>query len=105
MVEQLSETMPEDLVMASQSTGLSSGASVTRDVAMSVIPPLTSAEPSVATIVGSRFGRDVRRYFRMRFCSPDCLKAYQQRLDKLTRVKIERINLSPALSDEASKAA
>jgi hypothetical protein len=56
MVEQLSETMPEDLVMASQSTGLSSGASVTRDVAMSVIPPLTSAEPSVATIVGSRLG-------------------------------------------------
>jgi hypothetical protein len=41
----------------------------------------------------------------MRFCSADCLKAYQQRLDKLTRVKIERIDLSPALSDEASKAA
>jgi hypothetical protein len=41
----------------------------------------------------------------MRFCSADCLKAYQQRLDKLTRVKIERINLSPALSVEASKAA
>jgi hypothetical protein len=43
------------------------------------------------------FGRVVRRYFRMRFCSPDCLKAYQQRLDKLTRVKIERLNLSGRL--------
>ena len=51
------------------------------------------------------FGRVVRRYFRMRFCSPDCLKAYQQRLDKLTRVKMKRLNLSPALSDGASKAA
>jgi hypothetical protein len=32
-------------------------------------------------------------------------KAYQQRLDKLIRVKIERLNPSPALSDGASKAA
>jgi hypothetical protein len=47
----------------------------------------------------------VHRYFRMRFCSSGCLKAYQQRLDKLTRVKIERLDLSHAFTDGASKAA
>jgi hypothetical protein len=41
----------------------------------------------------------------MRFCSSDCLKAYQQRLDKLTRVKIERLDLSRAFSGRASEAA
>jgi hypothetical protein len=41
----------------------------------------------------------------MRFCSPSCLKAYQQRLDKLTRVKIERLDLSRALSEGTSEAA
>ena len=47
----------------------------------------------------------LHRYFRMRFCSPSCLKAYQQRLDKLTRVKIERLDLSRALSEGTSEAA
>ena len=28
------------------------------------------------------FGLVVHRYFRMRFCSLGCLKAYQERLDK-----------------------
>jgi hypothetical protein len=51
------------------------------------------------------FGLIVHRYFRMRFCSSDCLKAYQQRLDKLTRVKIERLDLSRAFSGRASEAA
>jgi hypothetical protein len=51
------------------------------------------------------FGLILHRYFRMRFCSSDCLKAYQQRLDKLTRVKIERLDLSHAFSDETSEAA
>ena len=51
------------------------------------------------------FGLVLHRYFRMRFCSPDCLKAYQQRLDTLTRTKIERLNLSRAFSDGKSEAA
>ena len=51
------------------------------------------------------FGLVVHRYFRMRFCSPDCLKAYQQRLDKLTRVKIERLDPLRAFSDGTSEAA
>ena len=51
------------------------------------------------------FGLVLHRYFRMRFCSSDCLKAYQQRLDKLTRVKIERLDLSHAFSDATSEAA
>jgi hypothetical protein len=51
------------------------------------------------------FGLVLHRYFRMRFCSRDCLKAYQQRLDKLTRVKIERLDQSPALSHRAPEAA
>jgi hypothetical protein len=31
----------------------------------------------------------------MRFCSADCLKAYQGRLDELTMMKIKRTDLSP----------
>ena len=34
----------------------------------------------------------LHRYFRMRFCSPGCLKAYQERLNKLTCMKIEQID-------------
>jgi hypothetical protein len=44
------------------------------------------------------FGLVVHRYFRMRFCSAGCLKAYQERLEKLTRIKIERLDLSGAMS-------
>ena len=51
------------------------------------------------------FGLIRHHYFRMRFCSSDCLKAYQQRLDKLTRTKIERLDLSRAFSDGESEAA
>ena len=51
------------------------------------------------------FGLVLHRYFRMRFCSSLRLKAYQQRLDKLTRVKIERLDLSHAFSDGTSEAA
>ena len=51
------------------------------------------------------FGLVVHRYFRMRFCSLGCLKAYQERLDKLTRIKIEHLDLSRAASHVASPAA
>jgi hypothetical protein len=40
------------------------------------------------------FGLILHRYFRMRFCSADCLKAYQRRLDELTTMKIQHIDLS-----------
>src|SRR4029077_13801926 len=40
------------------------------------------------------FGLILHRYFRMRFCSSDCLKAYQRRLDELTTMKIQHIDLS-----------
>jgi hypothetical protein len=42
----------------------------------------------------------VFRYFRMRFCSSDCQKAYQQRLSKITRAKIEF--LDPSQTSEAA---
>jgi hypothetical protein len=50
------------------------------------------------------FGLVVHRYFRMRFCSSNCLKTYQRRLDKLTRVKIERLDLSRAFSGSSEAA-
>ena len=34
------------------------------------------------------FGLILHRYFRMRFCSADCLDAYQRRLDDLTMMEI-----------------
>jgi hypothetical protein len=40
------------------------------------------------------FGLILHRYFRMRFCSADCLKAYQSRLDELTMMKIQHTDLS-----------
>jgi hypothetical protein len=36
----------------------------------------------------------LHRYFRMRFCSSDCLDAYQRRLNELTMMKIQDIELS-----------
>jgi hypothetical protein len=40
------------------------------------------------------FGLILHRYFRMRFCTADCLDAYQRRLDELTMVKIQHTDLS-----------
>jgi hypothetical protein len=34
------------------------------------------------------FGLIIHRFWRMRFCSADCLTAYQRRLDKETIAKI-----------------
>ena len=43
------------------------------------------------------FGLILHRYFRMRFCSADCLAAYQDRLSDLTMVKIRCLELPPTL--------
>jgi hypothetical protein len=43
------------------------------------------------------FGLILHRYFRMRFCSADCLSAYQRRLDGLTMIKIRSLELPEAL--------
>jgi len=45
------------------------------------------------------FGLILHRYFRMRFCSADCLTAYQGRLDDLTVIKIRCLELPHALSN------
>ena len=43
------------------------------------------------------FGLILHRYFRMRFCSADCLSAYQRRLDGLTMIKIRSLELPRTL--------
>jgi hypothetical protein len=40
------------------------------------------------------FGLILHCYFRLRFCSADCLKAYQGRLAELTMMKIQHADLS-----------
>jgi hypothetical protein len=45
------------------------------------------------------FGLILHRYFRMRFCSADCLAAYQDRLSDLTMVKIRCLELPTTLSN------
>jgi hypothetical protein len=41
-------------------------------------------------------GRNTRRYFQMRFCSPACVGAYQSRLQEQTKVKIGRLGFATA---------
>jgi hypothetical protein len=65
----------------------------------------TTADRSAATIVGSRLGESFTATFECGSVLPIASKPYQQRLDKLTRMKIEHLDLSRALSDGASKAA
>ena len=38
-------------------------------------------------------GLNVHRYWRMLFCSADCVKAYQRRLDKVTLGKVRRLEI------------
>jgi hypothetical protein len=45
-------------------------------------------------------GLIVHLYWRMRFYSGDCLKAYQRRLDKLTMINIERVDPGARLQIE-----
>ena len=39
-----------------------------------------------------KLGLGARRYWRMRFCSDACKKAYQRRLDGSTKDKISRLD-------------
>jgi hypothetical protein len=41
-------------------------------------------------------GRNTRRHFQMRFCSPACVEAYQSRLEEQTKVKIEHLDFANA---------
>jgi hypothetical protein len=52
------------------------------------------AEPMRCDHCRKSFGLMLHRYFRMRFCSGDCLDAYQRRLTELTMMKIQHIELS-----------
>ena len=52
------------------------------------------SEPMRCDHCRKSFGLMLHRYFRMRFCSADCLEAYQRRLDELTMMKIQRVDLS-----------
>lgn len=38
-------------------------------------------------------GLNVHRYWRMLFCSADCVKAYQRRLDEVTLGKVRRLEI------------
>ena len=53
--------------------------------------------PCDVTTVGKSFGLMLHRYFRMRFCSANCLSAYQRRLDDLTMIKIQSLEQPRAL--------
>ena len=50
--------------------------------------PQGRSEPMRCDRCRKSFGLILHRYFRMRFCSADCLEAYQRRLDELTMMKI-----------------
>jgi len=39
-------------------------------------------------------GRNIHRYWQMRFCSPACVDAYRRRLDDDTKLKISRLNIA-----------
>jgi len=56
-----------------------------------------SHEPMRCDHCRRSFGLILHRYFRMRFCSADCLSAYQRRLDGLTMIKIRSLELPEAL--------
>ena len=56
-----------------------------------------SHEPMRCDHCRKSFGLILHRYFRMRFCSAECLSAYQRRLDGLTMIKIRSLELSDAL--------
>ena len=56
--------------------------------------PQGRSEPMRCDRCRKSFGLILHRYFRMRFCSADCLEAYQRCLDELTMMKIQRVDLS-----------
>jgi hypothetical protein len=57
-----------------------------------------SHEPMRCDHCRKSFGLILHRYFRMRFCSADCLSAYQRRLADLTMIKIRSLGLSEKIS-------
>jgi hypothetical protein len=57
---------------------------------------LPHGEPMRCDHCRKAFGLILHRYFRMRFCSADCLSAYQRRLDDLTMIKIQSLDQPPA---------
>jgi len=58
---------------------------------------LPHVEPMRCDHCRKSFGLILHRYFRMRFCSADCLSAYQRRLDDLTMIKIQSLEQPRAL--------
>jgi len=50
-------------------------------------------------------GNEVHRYWRMRFCSPGCVAAYQRRLGEDTKVKIRRLEATGFEQIQSRKAA
>ena len=58
---------------------------------------LPHGEPMRCDHCRKSFGLILHRYFRMRFCSADCLSAYQRRLDDLTMIKIQSLEQPRAL--------
>jgi hypothetical protein len=59
---------------------------------------LSQGEPMRCDHCRNAFGLILHRYFRMRFCSADCLSAYQRRLDDLTMIKIQSLEQPSAFS-------
>ena len=59
---------------------------------------LPHVEPMRCDHCRKSFGLIRHRYFRMRFCSADCLSAYQRRLADLTIIKIRSLGLSEEIS-------
>lgn len=54
-----------------------------------------------------QIGLTVQRYWRMQFCSADCVKAYQHRLDEVTIGKVRCLErqLSAPVNDTLQEAA
>ena len=57
---------------------------------------VSHSEPMRCDHCRKSFGLILHRYFRMRFCSADCLSAYQRRLDDLTMIKIQSLDQASA---------
>jgi hypothetical protein len=58
-----------------------------------VVQPLQSSTESIrCDHCRKPLGLMVHRYWRMRFCSAACLRAYQSRLNELTMIKIAHLD-------------
>jgi hypothetical protein len=54
------------------------------------------SEPVRCDYCRNPFGLILHRYYRMRFCSADCLQAYQRRLDDWTIIQNRHVDSSRA---------